>query len=75
MGLPPCSIPSTTGAPAKSTRAKKPTKTEDGTKCRAGKMPALHDCWRLWRVLGLGDDFDSGADGSEVVELDHVGVA
>jgi len=38
-------------------------------------MPALHFRWRLWWVLGLGDDFDSGADGNEVVELDHIGVA
>ena len=26
-------------------------------------------------VLGLGDDFDSGAGGDEVVELDDVGIA
>ena len=25
-------------------------------------------------VLGLGDDFDSGADRNEIVELDHFGV-
>ena len=55
--------------------AKEPTKTEGGTKCRAGKMPALHSRWGLWRVLGLSGDFESGADGDEVVELDHVGVA
>ena len=29
----------------------------------------------LWRVLGLGDDFDSGADGDNVVKVDHVGIA
>ena len=38
-------------------------------------MPALHSRWGLWRVLGLGNDFGSGADGDEVVELDDVGIA
>jgi len=28
----------------------------------------------LWRVLGLGDDFDSRTHGDKIVELDHVGV-
>jgi len=38
-------------------------------------MPALHNLWVLWRVLGLSDDFDSGVDGDEIVEIDHVGIA
>ena len=54
--------------------AKEPTKTKDETKCRAGKMPALHDCWGLWMFLELSGDFDSGADGDKIVELNHVGI-
>ncbi len=74
MGLPPCSIPSTTESTCHNYDDKKPIKTEDGSKCRAGMMPALHDCWGLWRVLGLGDDFDSRTHGDTIVELHHVGV-
>jgi len=29
----------------------------------------------LWRVLGLGDDFDSGTDGDNVVKLNRVGIS
>jgi len=53
-------------------------------------MPALHNRWgrlvdppllltsqtreELWRALGLSDDFDSGAGGNKVVEVDHISV-
>jgi hypothetical protein len=40
----------------------------------AGKLPALHTRWALVWALGLSGDFDSGADGDEIVELDHVGI-
>ena len=52
VGLPPCSIPSTTGCTCHNYDGKKPIKTENGAKCRAGMMPALHNRWGLWRVGG-----------------------
>jgi hypothetical protein len=45
-----------------------------GGACKC-KCPPYMNYWGLWRVLGLSGDFDSGADGDEVVKLDHVGVA
>jgi hypothetical protein len=48
-------------------------KTKDETKCRAGILPALHES--LGTMEGLSDDFDSGADGDNVVKLNHVGIA
>ena len=74
VGAPPCWIASTTGFTCRNFDGKKPIKTEDEIKCRAGMMPALHNRWGLWRVLGLSDDFDSGADGNNVVEVDHISV-
>jgi hypothetical protein len=44
------------------------------TECEVDIMPALYYSLGTMGVLGLGDDFDSGADRNEVVEFDHVGV-
>jgi len=43
VGLPPCWIPSTTESTCHNCDGKKPIKTENEIKCRAGMMPALHD--------------------------------
>ena len=45
VGLAPCSIPSMTESTCHNYDDKKPIKTEDGAKCRAGILPALHSYW------------------------------
>jgi hypothetical protein len=40
---------------------------------RASCLPYMNR-WVLVWALGLSGDFDSGADGDEIVELDHVGI-
>jgi hypothetical protein len=44
-----------------------------GGACKC-ECPPYMNYWRLWRVLGLSGDFDSGTERNEFVELDHVGI-
>jgi len=74
VGLPPCWIPSTTESTFLNYEGKRTDEDQGLNEMQGGHLARPACSLGLWRVLGLGDDFDSGADRNEVVEFDHVGV-